>query len=136
MPVRYGSDETGPMKGVPYDGVLTKADGKGKWWEGMDPQQFNGRPHAADDPCPEFVENFMLRVQDLIDKYGPDLLYFDDNCDWSFDKGAPSGRKLDVWLGMPELTPHTMRITITTVFVAARASWMPYSTSRTPPPRC
>jgi alpha-L-fucosidase len=30
MPVRYDSDETGPMKGVPYDGVLTKADGKGK----------------------------------------------------------------------------------------------------------
>jgi alpha-L-fucosidase len=108
MPVRYGSDETGPMKGVPYDGVLTKADGKGKWWEGMDPQQLNGRPHAADDPCPEFVESFMLRVQDLIDKYGPDLLYFDDNCDWDFDKGAPSGRKLDVWLGMPELTPHIM----------------------------
>ncbi len=27
MPVRYGSDESGSMKGVPYDGVLTKADG-------------------------------------------------------------------------------------------------------------
>jgi len=37
-PVRYGSDKTGPLKDVPYDGVMTKADGKGKWWEGMDPQ--------------------------------------------------------------------------------------------------
>ena len=37
MPVRYGSDRSGPLSGVPYDGVLTKADGKGKWWEGMDP---------------------------------------------------------------------------------------------------
>jgi alpha-L-fucosidase len=46
VPVRYGSDATGPLKGVPYDGVLRKADGKGKWWEGMDPQQLNGRPHA------------------------------------------------------------------------------------------
>ena len=23
-------------KGVPYDGNLTLADGKGKWWEGLD----------------------------------------------------------------------------------------------------
>ena len=108
MPVRYGSDETGPLKGVPYDGVLTRADGKGKWWEGMDPQDLNGRPHGKDDPCPEFVKNFMLRVQDLIDKYSPDLLYFDDNCDWDFDRGAPAGRELNVWLGMPELTPPIM----------------------------
>ena len=108
MPVRYGSDETGPLKGVPYDGVLTKADGKGKWWEGMDPQDLNGRPHDQDEPCPEFVDTFMLRVQDLIDKYNPDLLYFDDACDWSFDRGAPDGRALNVWLGMPELTPHIM----------------------------
>ena len=108
MPVRYGSDETGPLKGVPYDGVLTTHEGKGKWWQGMDPSQFNGRPHDANDPCPEFVDDFMLRVQDLIDQYNPDLLYFDDNCDWDFDAGAPSGRKLDVWLGMPELTPPIM----------------------------
>jgi hypothetical protein len=38
MPVRYGSEQTGPKKGVPYDAALTPADGKGKWWEGMDPQ--------------------------------------------------------------------------------------------------
>lgn len=108
MPVRYGSDETGPLKGVPYDGVLTKADGTGKWWQGMDPRQFNGDPHEKNAPCPGFVENFMLRVQDVIDQYNPDLLYFDDNCDWDFDAGAPDGRKLDVWLGIPELTPPIM----------------------------
>ncbi len=108
MPVRYGSDETGRFKGVPYDGNLTKADGKGKWWDGMDPQQFNGPPHEKNDPCPDFVDNFILRVQDLIDQYNPDLLYFDDNCDWDFDAGAPAGRELKVWLGMPELTPPIM----------------------------
>jgi len=108
MPVRYGSDNSGPLKGVPYDGVLTKADGKDKWWDGRDPQQFNGRPHDQNDPCPEFVENFMLRVQDIIDQYNPDLLYFDDNCDWYFDGGSPFGKELNVWLGMPELTPPIM----------------------------
>ena len=95
MPVRYGSDDTGPLKGVPYDGVLTKADGKGKWWEGMDPRQLNGRPHGKDEPCPEFVENFMLRTQDLIDKYNPDLLYFDDNLDWWFDGGSARGQRAE-----------------------------------------
>jgi alpha-L-fucosidase len=108
MPVRYGCDDTGPLKGIPYDGVLTKKDGAGKWWQGMDPYQINGRPHAPTDPCPEFVDDFMLRVQDVIDQYNPDLLYFDDNCDWDFDAGAPSGRRLGVWLGIPELTPPIM----------------------------
>jgi hypothetical protein len=42
MPVRYTSDKTGPMKGVPYDALQTVRDGKGKWWEGMDPVNFYG----------------------------------------------------------------------------------------------
>ena len=105
-PSATAATQTGPLKGVPYDGVLTKADGKGKWWEGMDPQQLNGRPHGKDEPCPEFVEKFMLRVQDVIDKYNPDLLYFDDNCDW--DSTGERRQELNVWLGMPELAPHIM----------------------------
>ena len=36
----------GRMKGVPYDGALTKADGKGQWWEGLDPADLYG-PHGA-----------------------------------------------------------------------------------------
>ena len=31
-------DREGPKAGIPYDGKLTKEDGKGKWWEGYDPQ--------------------------------------------------------------------------------------------------
>ena len=35
----YGYDAEGPLAGVRYDAyTLTKADGKGKWWEGLDPQ--------------------------------------------------------------------------------------------------
>ena len=42
---------------------------------------------------PAFVEDFMLRVQDVIDQYNPDLLYFDDNCDWSFDARVPGRQR-------------------------------------------
>ncbi|MGN6626020.1 MAG: alpha-L-fucosidase, partial [Tepidisphaeraceae bacterium] len=28
-----GADKTGPKAGAPYDGKLTKADGKGTWWD-------------------------------------------------------------------------------------------------------
>jgi len=27
-----GADTDGPLAGVPYDGKLTKSDGKGQWW--------------------------------------------------------------------------------------------------------
>jgi hypothetical protein len=70
LPVRYKSDTTGPFAGVPYDGMQTIGDGKGKWWEGMDPQMLNGKPHAKNTPCPEFVQQFLLRVQDVIDSSG------------------------------------------------------------------
>jgi alpha-L-fucosidase len=31
----HGADATGPLAGVPYDGIKTLADGKGQWWEGI-----------------------------------------------------------------------------------------------------
>ncbi len=108
LPVRYKSDVTGPLAGVPYDGVQTIADGKGKWWEGMDPQMLNGKPHLKNTPCPEFTRQFMLRVQDVIDSYDPDLLYFDDNAQFDFDAGGPGAPDLGVWLGIPDLAPQIM----------------------------
>ena len=41
-----GADTTGPLAGVPYDGHLTKEDGKGQWWEGLDPQDLYAQNHA------------------------------------------------------------------------------------------
>jgi alpha-L-fucosidase len=94
------------MQGVRYDAyTVTKADGKGKWWEGLDPQElYTGRNivmpdgftsikeadawHGPNDrkwheeiPAvnPEFAHTWFLRCQDLLDTYKPDLLYFDDN---------------------------------------------------------
>ena len=90
-------DQNGPKAGVYYDGKLTKADGKGKWWEGLDPQMLyqqqhpmskgswdNGAIHRQWDwssgacpPSPEFVTNFFDRTIDAINRYNPDLIYFD-----------------------------------------------------------
>lgn len=101
----YGYDAEGPKAGVRYDAfTLKKEDGKGKWWEGLDPQDLYTGPnmvvpdgiktakemvdwHEANDrqwteepPSnnPAFTENWFLRTQDLIDQYKPDMLYFDD----------------------------------------------------------
>lgn len=101
----YGYDGEGPLAGVRYDAfTLTKADGKGLWWEGLDPQELytgativipdgitgakavadwheqNNRPWTEEPPTmnPAFTEKWFLRCQDLIDKYKPDLVYFDN----------------------------------------------------------
>ncbi|MGA2068495.1 MAG: alpha-L-fucosidase [Thermoguttaceae bacterium] len=76
----HGSDKTGPLKGVPYDGALTKADGKGQWWEGLDPADLYCPHGAARTPEAKkaYVDKFFNRVKDLVDAYRPDLLYFDD----------------------------------------------------------
>jgi alpha-L-fucosidase len=78
--VAHGSDRTGPLAGVPYDGALTKADGKGLWWEGYDPADLYGPHGAARTPLAReaYILKWFLRTRDLVDKYNPDLLYFDD----------------------------------------------------------
>jgi alpha-L-fucosidase len=81
-----------------YDGKLTKADGAGKWWDGLDPQDLYAQNHApspgyqkassmngrwnwdngASIPDQAYCEKFYNRTIDLINKYQPDLIYFDD----------------------------------------------------------
>jgi alpha-L-fucosidase len=87
--VAHGCDKTGPLAGVPYDGVLTKADGRGQWWEGYDPADLYG-PHGAARTAAArqaYVDKWFNRVRDLIDKYDPDLLYFDDGMNPLGDAG-------------------------------------------------
>jgi len=75
----FGSDTSGEKAGVPYDARLTKADGKGKWWDGLDPKDLYGP--APEDRTPEIIEeikkNWEKRHLELVDKYKPDLLYND-----------------------------------------------------------
>jgi len=51
--VAQAADRSGPKAGVPYDGKRTKADGKGKWWEGLDPQDLYAQSHQ---PSPDFMD--------------------------------------------------------------------------------
>jgi alpha-L-fucosidase len=103
--VAYGYDAEGPLRGVRYDAArLTRADGKGKWWDGRDPQElYTGRNivvpdgitsikamnewHEKNDRVwnenpppnnPAFTEKWFLRCQELIDRYHPDVVYFDN----------------------------------------------------------
>lgn len=80
MPVRYTSDKKGPKKGVPYDALQTVLDGRGKWWEGLDPVDLYGPVHSADDDSlrSPYANQFMWRVHDAISKYRPDFIYFDE----------------------------------------------------------
>ena len=91
--VAQGADTGGPFAGVPYDGKLTKAAGKGLWWDGLDPQELYAQNHApgaklewswdpakgSSTPDAAYMEKFFKRTQQLWDDYHPDQIYFDDS---------------------------------------------------------
>jgi alpha-L-fucosidase len=96
--VAQGSDPTGPRKDEPYDGKLQVADGKGLWWDGLDPQDLYAQNHPLADytwewkpkvaaiaagpdprlPDQAYLNKFYNRTVDLINRYNPDVVYFDD----------------------------------------------------------
>jgi alpha-L-fucosidase len=75
----FDSDEEGPKKCVPYDGWLTREDGKGKWWDGLDPRNLYGVPESeqTDEWVQEMTDRWYARHSDLLLRYQPDALYFD-----------------------------------------------------------
>lgn len=82
----FGADTTGPLKGVPYDGHMTRKDGAGKWWEGLDPADLYGLPpeNRTEEWIEEVKEKWMLRHKELVTKYDVDMLWFDG---WGFPYG-------------------------------------------------
>lgn len=92
----FGSDDEGKYAGIHYDGRLTKADGKGLWWEGLDPQDLYGP--APEVRTPEIIEgikeNWLKRHIELVNNYKPDLLY-NDGFNFTYgDYGKEVTRKL------------------------------------------
>jgi alpha-L-fucosidase len=54
------------------------ADGKGQWWEGLDPQRLYGPKHPGSAlPDISYVKNYYDRTRDLIDQHDPDFIYSD-----------------------------------------------------------
>lgn len=98
METAQRADKKGEFAGIPYDGKLTRADGKGQWWQGMDPQELYVQQHSLSEgsdktgnihkqwdwangasiPDAKYCEKFLNRTIDLIDKYNPEIIYFDD----------------------------------------------------------
>jgi alpha-L-fucosidase len=98
LEVAQRADKHGPLAGVPYDGKVTTADGQGTWWQGYDPQALYAQNHQPSESKPdsdtmgkqwdwangvtppdkEYCEKFYNRTVELVDKYEPDLVYFDD----------------------------------------------------------
>ena len=103
--VAYGYDAEGPMRGRRYDAYwLRQKHGRGKFWDGLDPQELYTGPYyvppegivsaeamnawhdkrdgqwieAAPPFNPEFVRKWSLRQKQIVDDYRPDLVYFDD----------------------------------------------------------
>ena len=96
----FGSDTKGPKAGVPYDGHLTLEDGKGKWWEGLDPRRLYGidlreyedvdaKAHTGWSPPKDgiiwnnlgyarwYTTQWALRMMDVTHNYDPDFIYTD-----------------------------------------------------------
>jgi len=113
----FGSDKEGSKKGVPYDGNLTMADGKGKWWEGYDPRllyginlrEYKNVAHEAASewtPAPAgiftnhleyakwYATQWALRMMDVVEHYDPDFIYTDGTVQGPFTgNGTGTGLK-------------------------------------------
>ena len=107
----YGYDAQGPMRGRRYDAYwLRKHHGRGKFWEGLDPQELYTGPYYVppsgiassremfawhdkrDGQWHEgvpaanraFVDRWLLRQKQIVEDYRPDIIYLDH-------KGIPFG---------------------------------------------
>lgn len=117
----FGADETGEKAGVPYDGRLTKDDGKGRWWEGLDPADLYGP--VPEDRTEEVIEaikeNWQKRHFQLVDDYQPDLLYNDgfnfsygeygrEVCRRMYNNSLKKNGKIDAVMLLKRLEPGTV----------------------------
>ncbi|MXO60096.1 alpha-L-fucosidase [Altererythrobacter salegens] len=137
----YGYDVEGPRMGERYDAFrLTAADGKGRFWEGLDPQDLYTGPnmlipdgidsieamnrwHGARDgqwlemvpPGNEaFARKWLARQMDFVEQYRPDLVYFDDSRlpfgQYGLDAVAHFYDQATLWHGSPDVVLTAKRL--------------------------
>lgn len=115
----FGADTAGEKKGIPYDGHLSLADGKGKWWQGYDPRMLYGidlreYKSVAEKSLSEwsppsdgifskhldyarwYATQWALRMMDVVANYDPDFIYTDGTVQGPFTgNGTGTGLKAD-----------------------------------------
>lgn len=112
----FGCDKEGDKTGVPYDGNLTLEDGKGKWWEGLDPRRLYGVDLREYESIEEaaytyivpktgvfsqhleyanwYAKQWALRMMDVVENYDPDFIYTDGTSEGPFmGSGTGTGYK-------------------------------------------
>ena len=73
--VSHSADKTGPLAGIPYDGVDPRFE---DLYHDAGCARFADKLDWTDDGIPEsWRSHYLERMTDLIDKYQPDLLYTD-----------------------------------------------------------
>lgn len=112
-----------------FDGKLTAADGQGTWWEGYDPQDLYEQRHTrsvgsenvgtihsqwewgnrASQPDKAYLDKFYNRTVDVINKYDPDVVYFDDTA-LPFCQISDEGLKIAAHLYNKSLRDHRNRM--------------------------
>ncbi|HWC58810.1 MAG TPA: alpha-L-fucosidase [Verrucomicrobiae bacterium] len=73
MSVAHGSDKTGPLAGVPYDGI----DPAFNDLYGGCPEIYRELPWDEDGIPDSWKRTWFLRIQDLVNQHEPDVLYSD-----------------------------------------------------------
>ncbi|RYF98447.1 MAG: alpha-L-fucosidase, partial [Chitinophagaceae bacterium] len=58
--VAQRSDLNGALRGVPYDGKISKSAGQDKWWKGLDPQELYAQNHSLSENS---LDNGMIHRQ-------------------------------------------------------------------------
>jgi len=103
--VNKGADKTGPYAGVPYDGndpafqdLYLKPDSTGD----------NNKRHPLNAPI-EWRKHWLSRIEDVIEKYHPDLMYVDGAVPFLGDDQGQTGLEMMAYLYNTNASVHKGR---------------------------
>lgn len=92
--VNKGADKAGPFKGVPYDG---NDPAYADLYLPKDPHNDSGNAHPANAP-PAWRNHWLARMNDLVGRYHPDMMYVDGGVPFYGDDQGATGLKMIAYL--------------------------------------